>query len=164
MTDQVALHRETCSTFLACEKLLATVKTLVRDQNALPRKAFSTFFTDKRLLTSVTAFVSDQKGLLGEACLATREVAFKRLLSRVKAHVNEQGALPRKAFSTLLAYKRFLTSVSAHVIDQATSVTETFAASWVVTYVLLFLNCLSYKGWRECSHVVYVFMAAPVRR
>ena len=101
---------------------------------------------------------------LGKVCVATREDAFKRLFSCVGPNVVLQGVLARKDYSTMFAYKRFLARVCAHMIGQAELVIKTFATSWVVTYVIPFSNCLSYRTWRGCSHLLKCFMAAPVRR
>ena len=79
-----------------------------------------------------------------EASITTREVTFERLLSCVGTHVILQTALLRKACTTFLAYKKLLATVRAPMIHQVTWAIERFAASWVVTYVVLFSNCFSY--------------------
>ena len=93
---------------------------------------------------------------LGKVCVAAREIAFKRLFSCVGPNVVLQGVLARKAYSTMFAYKRLFVIVTAHVPDHVL-LKNRFAASWVIAYLLLFLNCLSYRGWRGCSHLLYVF-------
>ncbi len=67
--------------------LLTSVDANVSNQGATLSKAFPTNFADMRLFFCMCALVVFQGATVRETCVATRKVAFKRLLSCVRASV-----------------------------------------------------------------------------
>ena len=101
------------------------------------------------------ALVGAEGAREGKACIATRNIARKRLFVGMDALVGNQTAIQRKACVTAreVEFERPLSRMGPRISHQVTWPVETFAASWVVTYVLLFLCCLRYNRLQMRAHV-----------
>ena len=88
----------------------------------------------------MSSFVSSEAARMGIPSIATRNVARKRPFLTVDSLVPHQRAFLRKAGVTAwkVAFERPFSRMGPHMSLHVTWPVKTFAASWVVTYELLF--------------------------